>query len=240
MSLLSTLDRYLQPGTVDTIAQQIGSDRETTSRAISAAVPLLVGAMARNAQRPGGAQTLAGALERDHDGSLLERLGGLLGAAGGTAGGLGGALGGMLGGAQGGGGLGGLLGGILSGGSRATNGGGILDHVLGGKRGAVEDGLSRATGMDKGKVVQLLVLLAPLVMSALGKMKREKNLGPDELARELRDEEGRVAATTPGVSKSGLLDFLDRDGDGSVADDVAKLGAALGGAHLFGKATRRG
>ncbi len=237
MDLLNTIGQYIQPNTVDSIADQIGSDRETTSRAISAAVPMLVGALSRNAQQPQGAQALAGALERDHDGSLLDQLGGMLG--GGTTGGLGGALGGMLGGGGASGGLGGLLGGILGGGSRTTNGGGILDHVLGGKRGAVEDGLSRATGLDKGKVMRLLMILAPIVMSAIGKKKREANLSPGQLSDVLRREEAEVAQKTPGVSTKGLLDFLDTNKDGNVADDVAKIGAALGGAYIFGKMTNR-
>ncbi len=241
MDLMNLLGQHLQPGTIDGIAQQIGADRQTTQQAISAAVPLLVGAMARNAQSPQGAQALTTALEKDHDGSLLDQLGGLLGGGGGAssaAGGLSGALTGALGSGMGGG-LAGMLGGLLGGGSRTTNGSGILEHILGGKRGAVEEGISRATGLDRGKTMQLLLLLAPLVMGAVGKMRREKGLGPGGVAEALRNEEQQVARQTPGVSSHGLLDFLDTNKDGNIADDVAKIGAALGGAALFGKLTGR-
>ncbi len=239
MDLLSTITSQMPPGAVGNIARQIGADEDTTRRTISAALPILVGALARNAnQSKGGAESLTQALEKDHDGSLLDGLGGLLG--GGTPGrsDLGGALGGILGGGASGS-LGGILGGLLGGGGRATNGSGILEHILGGKRGAVEDGLSRATGMDRGKIMQLLLLLAPIVMSALGKMRRERGLGPDGVAEALRKEEEAVAEQAPGVNKKRLVDFLDTDNDGSVADEVAKLGAILGGAVLYGKLTKQ-
>jgi hypothetical protein len=42
--------------------------------AISAALPLLLGALARNASTPDGARQLHDALARDHDGSRLDRL----------------------------------------------------------------------------------------------------------------------------------------------------------------------
>lgn len=64
---------------VSMITQKIGaSDEKQTSTAIGAALPLLMTAMAKNAQKEEGAQALAGALDRDHDGSILENLGGFL------------------------------------------------------------------------------------------------------------------------------------------------------------------
>ena len=51
---------------------------------------MIVAALARNASDPAGADALNGALERDHDGSLLEDLGGFLG--GGASSSIGGAI----------------------------------------------------------------------------------------------------------------------------------------------------
>ncbi len=242
MDLIQSIGQALQPQTVDNIADQLGTDRATTQKAISAAVPLLVGALARNAKEPQGAESLTTALEKDHDGSLLGQLGALIsgGRNASPATGLGidkaitSAMGGLMSS-----GAGGVFGGLTGGGTSTTNGSGILGHILGGKRPAVEEGISRATGMDRGKVMQLLLMLAPIVMAAVGKMRREKGLGPDGVADMLRKEEEEVAQQTPGVSSKGLLDFLDTNKDGNVADDVARIGAALGGALLLGKMTNK-
>ena len=64
-----------------------------------AAVPLLVGAMQRQAASPTGLDALAGALDRDHDGSILDDIGGFLGS-GGTVGRGAGILGHVLGARQ--------------------------------------------------------------------------------------------------------------------------------------------
>lgn len=60
------------------ISQKIGADDEKTGTALSAALPLLVSALANNAAKPEGAKALDQALARDHDGSILNNLSGLL------------------------------------------------------------------------------------------------------------------------------------------------------------------
>lgn len=61
------------------LANAIGADESATQNAARAALPLLLGALQRNASSPEGAASLQGALERDHDGSILDSLGDLLG-----------------------------------------------------------------------------------------------------------------------------------------------------------------
>lgn len=61
------------------ISRQIGADERTTGSALSAALPLLVSALAKNASQPEGAQALHQALSNDHDGSILGDLSGFLG-----------------------------------------------------------------------------------------------------------------------------------------------------------------
>lgn len=239
MDILNQLQSQLRGPALDGLARQIGAGRGETESAVGAALPLLVGALARNANRsPEAAGSLARALERDHDPSLLDQLGGLLGggssggAAGGGLAGLAGSLlggGGRSGGAAGGGGLADLAGSLLGGGggSKALDGAGILRHVLGDRRGAVEGGVGRASGLRAEQVGQLLMLLAPLVMSALAKVKRERGLDEGGLADVLGREREEIEERAPGVSRGGLLDVLDRDGDGQVGDEIAALGAGL-------------
>jgi hypothetical protein len=60
------------------LADAIGADESTTHSAVRASLPLLLGALQRNAADPEGASSLQGALERDHDGSILDSLGDLV------------------------------------------------------------------------------------------------------------------------------------------------------------------
>ena len=54
-------------------------NQEQTSSAMGAIVPMLIGAMANNSSSSEGASGLLGALDKDHDGSILDDLGGFLG-----------------------------------------------------------------------------------------------------------------------------------------------------------------
>ena len=78
MSLLDMLQQRLGGDAVNQISKQLGTDPTTTQTAIAAALPMLVGALARNAQDPGKAGALANALGR-HDGSVLDDVAGYLG-----------------------------------------------------------------------------------------------------------------------------------------------------------------
>jgi hypothetical protein len=83
MSLLDMLQQRLGGDAVNQISKQLGTDPATTQTAIAAALPMLVGALARNAQDPGKAGALANALGR-HDGSVLDDVAGYLGRGGDT------------------------------------------------------------------------------------------------------------------------------------------------------------
>ena len=58
------------------LASAIGADQSKTQTAVAAALPAILSAMNRNTNDTQGAQNLANALQRDHDGSLLDNLGG--------------------------------------------------------------------------------------------------------------------------------------------------------------------
>ena len=79
MSLINELTKTLSGSALETLSGQLGTDPKTTNTAISAALPMIIGAMAKNASRPEGAQALNNALAKDHDGSILDNLGSFLG-----------------------------------------------------------------------------------------------------------------------------------------------------------------
>ena len=78
MSLLDMLQQRLGGEAVNQISNKLGTDPASTRTAIAAALPMLVGALARNARDPGKAGALANALGR-HDGSVLDDVAGYLG-----------------------------------------------------------------------------------------------------------------------------------------------------------------
>lgn len=78
MFSLDNLQQMLSGGAAEQIGQAAGTDPNTTQNVIQAALPLLLGAMSRNTATAQGAESLAGALSRDHDGSILDNLGGFL------------------------------------------------------------------------------------------------------------------------------------------------------------------
>lgn len=109
---------------------------------------------------------------------------------------------------------------------RAADGNGILKHVLGNRRSAVEQQLGQGTGLGAAQMAQLLPLLAPLVMAALGKAKRQRGLDAGGLAGVLGGEEAQIRQRAPGLMGT-LSGLLDRDGDGSAMDEI---GGMLSGA----------
>lgn len=78
MNIEGLLGQVMSGGNLGAISQTIGADESTTSTAIQAALPMLIGAMARNTQSEDGASALAGALDRDHDGSVLDDIAGFV------------------------------------------------------------------------------------------------------------------------------------------------------------------
>jgi len=73
-SLLETVMQQLGGSGLSGIAKQIGAGEKETSAASGAAVTTLLSALARNSKNESGAAALQGALERDHDGGLLDDL----------------------------------------------------------------------------------------------------------------------------------------------------------------------
>ena len=202
------LGQVAQGQGLDALSQRVGAPPSQTADAVKLALPALFGALSRNVQSPTGAESLLGALDRDHDGSVLDDLVGMLG----SSGGLGGALGG-------------------GGGGRSLDGGAILEHMLGGRRGGLESEIGRSSGLDGSQITQLLMALAPLVMGALGKAQREHRMGSQELGYEL----GRVskrAEDSLGERFGPLGGLLDQDGDGRVDPGVVSMGKSLLG-RLF-------
>lgn len=96
----------------------------------------------------------------------------------------------------------------------------ILEHVFGNDKSAVEQGISRKTGISLQKIGPLLALLAPVVMAYLGKEKRRDNTGTGGLG----DWLGGLLGGGQSQRRGGLMDMvgglLDKNRDGNVLDDL--------------------
>ncbi len=219
--LLDLLSRQMTGGIIRRLADQIGADETTTRKAVMAALPLIIGMLARNANNSQtDARNLERSLKQDHDGSILDNLDGLLGqSAGGHA----------------------ITdaGNALPGGytidRRGADGEGILANIFGERRNAVELGISRASGLDVKKVAMLTPILALAIMSGLGKLRQEQKLDADGLARVLNRERADVEKGAPEVRRGILMDFLDSDRDGDVIEEVARIGSLFGDKSLLGE-----
>lgn len=78
-TLLETLGEVLvNSNSTGKLSRKIGADENTTGTALSMALPIILGALSKNASNSGGAESLLGALSRDHDGSILDHLDDLL------------------------------------------------------------------------------------------------------------------------------------------------------------------
>ena len=97
--LLGSLMSQLGGGGVDQIARSVGVSDGDVTNVLAGALPAMMAGLTRNAASSGGASALLGALDRDHDGSVLDDVMGFLGGGGNTSAGAG-ILGHVFGGRQ--------------------------------------------------------------------------------------------------------------------------------------------
>jgi hypothetical protein len=196
------------------IGQQLGLSPAMTRTVVQMVLPMILAGLARNASKKDGAKSLYGALERDHDGSLLESDGFIVD-------------------------------------SDPTEGGKILEHVFGPRRGAIEEGVAKTAGVDKSQIAKIMAVLAPIVLAELGRRRITQRQSPEDLARELQIERQQYAPIAPQPSRGrqapqqadagaspigGLIgSLIDQDGDGDTTDDAMRIGAGILGRLFKGR-----
>ncbi len=220
-AILGEIAKQLGPSILENLSSQLGAEQGQVQNAVGAALPMILGGLTRNAQQPGGAESLFGALQKDHMGEVNEGplggvlsslLGGNSGASNGVESLMGAALQ-MLGGTQ------------PSQTSSALNGAGILGHIFGSQQSRVQEQVANASGLNVVTIAKLLPVLAPVVMRVLGQQTQRQNLNASSLAGFLQHEETQVQPNVP--STSGLASLLDQDGDGSISDELMGIGSQL-------------
>ena len=109
---------------------------------------------------------------------------------------------------------------------QTANGAGILAHVFGTQKPAVETNLAQATGMDQSSAGGVLETLAPLVMGSLGKAQQQEGLDASGLSNLLTNQQHEAETNAPDAM-SMLTSMLDRNKDGSSMDDIQRLAAGF-------------
>ena len=212
-TITDELRKYITPETIQKLSTQVDAKEENTAQAVNALIPMMLGGLSKNVEQDGAA-SLNRALENDHDGTVLEQLGSLFSSGAGM--------------------------GSVNTQSKALNSAGILGHLFGAQQSSVQNGVSQATGLNAGQVSNLMSLLAPVVMGAVGRAKRQNNLNQDQVADLVKREREDIEQQVPEAKGGKLNSLLDSNNDGKVnmSDDIAKVGMALGAAFMFGKKNR--
>jgi hypothetical protein len=205
MDLMQILQGQLSDDVLGQLGDQIGADKEQTANAASNIFATLLGGLANNASSESGLASLGAALDKNHDGSVLDD----------------------------------LMGVIMSGGQGqgATNGLGILGHILGDRQEAAVQQVSQTSGLNISQVMKLMPVLAPILMGVLGRAKGQGNLGLGDLA-------GILLGGAQNAQQGGFGDLIGNVLGGILGGGQQPqmqqpqqgqdlLGAVLGG--LFGK-----
>ena len=145
--ILDLLNSEMGQELVKGASTQMGMDSQSTSGALSAAIPLILGGLKNNTGSSEGSAQLLGALQnsKHSSGSMLDNLGS-------------------------------ILGGSEIDQDVMDDGGRILGHVFGGQESNAANALSKSSGIDMNSAMNLLKVAAPLVMSYLGKQTSQNNI----------------------------------------------------------------
>ena len=193
---MNELSRHLNDDVIIQISNQIGAqDPNQVKKAAFGIGELLLHAISKNANNQERGGGLFGAIEKDHDGGIL-----------------------------------GDLMGVLSGKKKinnpsTTNGEGIINHLLGKQQLEAAQVVSQSSGLHIFKSGVLMQLVAPIVMGVVGQKQKSKGLDLGGLAQILlgggqQQQQSRQASPSGSVFEK----LLDRDGDGSMMDDLFSIG----------------
>lgn len=210
-SVFDTVTAQLSGANLTQLSQQIGADEATTSQAVQAALPMLLGGLARNASSPGGAVSLGNALN-EHRGGLMENLGGLLGNA------------------AGGGGAG-ILGHIF-GHRRST-----VENGVGQATGLKQQQIGKLLMVLAPIVMAALARRQQAhqeqQVPVPGSAAPTSAGGPSALPEIVKHEAQEAQQRAP-TGLGGLIGMLDRDGDGNPLNDIGRMASEGGLGGLLG------
>jgi len=183
MDLNQLLSQYLPDETLANLASQAGiQDSHQGVAAAKSVLTTLMQGLSKNTESQNGAGNLLNALERNHDGSILENLSGFL----------------NMGNSQQT--------------APAFNAAGILGHILGFKQQNVANGISQVFKLDLPTILKLMGILAPVLMGLLGKAKSSNQINPENVQQVLGQTVQKTEQQNSGYGIFGKLLDSNNDG----------------------------
>jgi hypothetical protein len=202
MDITDLLQGPLKDIIINQVGQQFGlGDKGQANTAVDGILATILNGVQRNASTPEGQAGLQNALERDHDGSILDDLGGF------------------------------LSGMVKPANPKTANGEGILNHILGENKGNAAESISKASGIDTASIMKMMATLAPVVLGMLGKAKAQPQVQQQEGGLLDFIKGATQTVNQQPTTQSIFSKLLDKDGDGSMMDDIAEMGMK----SIFGK-----
>ena len=184
MNLMDLLQWQLSDGVISGMDNQLGiGNTEKTNVAANAAISILMSALNKNSNDNNAMSGLLGALDRDHDGGILDDLMGM------------------------------LSGSMQPQNQKMMNGAGILGHLLGGSQGNAVSALTKMTGLDQNQSINMLSKVAPLVLGVLGRVKKQKQMDGSQLKDFLQSSQQQFEQKNTNANVFSRLLDQDGDGN---------------------------
>ena len=199
MNLMDILQGQISDDMLGQLSDHIGAAPEQTAQATTGIFATLLGGLANNASTESGLSSLGSALDRNHDGSMIDDVLGMVG---------------------------GMMGGGSDTSSPATNGLGMLGHILGDRQETAAAQIGESSGLSMSQVMKLMPILAPIVMNVLGKAKSSGGLDLGSLAGVL------MGSAQNAQQQSGMGDLIGNVLGGLLGGGQPQQGQQQGGGIL--------
>lgn len=179
INLLDMVKSAVAGQVAEQLSSAVGIDKSKASSAIDAVAPVLLGGLLKKASTPSGASDLS-KMFKEQDTSILDNLGGLLGG-----------------------------GGSSSGVDLMSMGAKFLPMLLGSSQGSVISALVKMLGFNEKSITSLITMLAPIVMSVVGKQAKSMGaLDPSALTSLLGSQSNLLSSALP-KELSGVMGLAD-------------------------------
>lgn len=205
MDITDLLQGPMKDIIIGQVTNQLGvNDKNSADTAMDGILATLLNGLKKNASTPEGQASLNNALERDHNGSIFDNLTGF------------------------------LTGSNAPQNESTVNGAGILKHILGDQQEEAVNSISKASGLDTGKILKMMITMAPLVMGFLGKAKSQPNAQQSSGGSILDILSGATQAVNQKPAAQSILESILGGGNQASNNPLGGIAGSILG-KIFGK-----
>lgn len=196
MNITDLLKWTLSDDVISKMGKESGIDDANDAKsAADGIINLVLTALNKNTQSPSGLNALVNALDRDHNGGILDDM------------------------------LGMVLGNSKSAkNSKTLDGNGILSNLLSGKNLLILGALATALRIKPKNLMSMAVKIAPIVLAVVGRARIKNNLNPEQLTDFIKSGISKNKEGDEKKKQSLIEQLIDSNDDGSIVDDLGKMG----------------